>query len=552
MVTAKYSSGKKSFMQTYSFYYDSILSFHALPVDDINRSGSVLVQIFSGQAYETVLEKILAETAIFFPDAVVAGITTDGEIAQEKISSHRILVVVTHFSSARIASFALDNIDEEHAFESGVVLAKKVRKRNMRFTLLFSDGLGFGADTLLKGFRSELPSSVPLLGAVAGDNAKFFETYLFHGEKLLKNGAVAVSFCGKNLSLKVHHLNTVKRVGPRFRITRSDGQIVRDIEGIETQAFLKETLGEEYLLQLPAASFDIPFVSGDDRRPKADIVTERYEDGSIRLLRGLDQGASWTFGYLDRETLWREISTIDAIAASDADVHWVFASAARRRVVPGIVQSQINCLSATAPVVGAFGYGEFFIPSGENKTHDKPKETHIYTHTMVVASLTERPRSPHRPTEEEKCEYGPPLRRDEESLLQTALLHLSSYMLSKIEMDEGALKLLMDEVPYGILLYTPQLQLKKANETAWRFLGLDARLGDDRSLRNLEPWIVKLLEKGLSEERYVMVDEIFDPETGRKRNLRITTTAIESDGVVVGAMATIKEERKGVIRDERG
>ncbi len=128
-------------MQTYNIYYESALTFHLLPMDEINSAKSVLIQIFSGSSSRTMLEKLVREIRVFFPDAVIAGVTTGGEISDRKLTSHKTLISISTFKKTKITSLSIDAITPDSSTEAGQIMADKLVKKDTKLLILYTEGL---------------------------------------------------------------------------------------------------------------------------------------------------------------------------------------------------------------------------------------------------------------------------------------------------------------------------------------------------------------------------------------------------------------------------
>ncbi|BDY12023.1 FIST N-terminal domain-containing protein [Hydrogenimonas cancrithermarum] len=520
-------------MQTYSIYYESALTFHLLPTDEINSAKSLFIQLFSGQISETMLEKVLREIKIFFPKAVVVGVTTDGEIKNEAVSTYKTLITITTFQKSKITSFAIENISEETACQAGELLAKKVARRDTKFLLLYTDGLKFNADTLSRGFSRE-SRDLPFCGLIAADNGKFFETFVLHDDRILRSGAVAVAFSGKELEVAIELFEELEMVGPKMRVTKASGNVVERIEGIPAATLYRNYLGEEFVRRLPRSGTDISLVVEEGSEYSARQATALYEDGSIRYTGDVPEGSLCRFGYLDSDQLALSSCCLPEFPSdSKIETIQVFADSARRRVTGNLLRRQIEHFCKEAEVIGVCGYGEII---------GKESRYRLLNQAMVVVAFGEKESEKFEDGMTERCMPCQLPILEEETLLRKGLAHLTSQMLEQMQVKEEALRVLMNEVPYGILLYDEDLQLQHCNAMAERLLGIELKLGGSRDLTLLDRWIVSLFQDGLKSEKLIKVGRLFDPLAGEDITLRISTVGIVSEGRVCGAMAIVQKD----------
>jgi len=158
----------------------------------------------------------------------------------------------------------------------------------------------------------------------------------------------------------------------------------------------------------------------------------------------------------------------------------------------------------------------------------------------VVLGLTETEKR--EDMKKASCQIYPVYEREETSLLSNALSHLSTVMFEEFELQKSAMQLLMEELPYGVIVYDKNLRLESFNKVASKLLGLEAKLASGKELERLDTWIVALLKRGFREELYTQVGRVIDPLSGENITLRINTLPITHDGTVIGAMAIIHKE----------
>ena len=518
-------------MKTYSVVYESVLTFHLLPTDEINRAKSVLVQIYCTYRSRSMLEKIAREAQIFFPEAVIVGLTTFGDIHNNAFSEHKTIVSVSTFEKTKLTSYSLANIENSQTVDAGKLLAKKVLKRDTSLLLLFCDTLQINPEDLLEGVAS-VSGEVPVCGALASDYGKFFETLLIHNDRIVTKGAVIVALNGSNLTAAMEAVVDLHVVGPDLEITSSDKNRVYEINGIIAAEMYQHYLGKVFVDNFPLSGLEIALVSDEEGMQIARNITTIYEDGSIRYTGNIDRERKWKFGYIDKK-ISSKFCFPKLENESRFETFFLFSDASQHLLNKETLYNGIDTLSKTATTVGCFGYGQFFYRNGEH---------YLLNQAMVVLGLSET--KPARSKVETACRTFPPDGPEEVNLLSNTLSHLSRVMFEELELKENALTVLMEELPYGVLLYDRELQMEAFNTKASRLLGLNAKLASGRELERLDRWIVSLLEEGLHEQLFTRVGTVIDPVSGEEVTLRISTIPIKHEGVTKGAIAIIEEEEK--------
>jgi len=519
-------------MQSYTAVYESVLTFHLLPLDEINRAKSVLVQIFSTYGSYATAEKIAGEARIFFPDAHIVGVSAFETIHHHKARETGTLIVVTAFESVRLRSHLVRYKSGQSDFERGMELAKKCFRRDSRLLLCYADGLHTSPDSLLEGITS-VTGETPVAGVLAADRGDFYDTYLLYGDRTVDRGALLVSLESPTLQVGMERYAQARGFGPTMTVTESDFDVVKTIDGRPAQEVWKHYLGASFLENFPENATDICLKSEESPHlPLLRTATHMHSDGSIRFAGTLPAGSRWRFSRLSVPASYtfcppampknRVIETI-----------FIFSDTAQALHKNLTLHDEVLFLSDIAPTCGLHGFGQFFAQNGISVTLNQ---------TMVAVALSES-QTPDQA--DERCaelqRYG------EEIAPKTAevLSHIGEVMLGESALLRGALELLMEEFDEGVLLYDRGLSLITASAKAQRLLGLSARLEGKRDLTLLDPWIVKLLEKGIGGRISMQVGKVIDPLDGAIRQIRISTLPIKADDTVEGAVVFVTDNLSG-------
>ncbi len=517
-------------MQTYNIYYESALTFHLLPMDEINRAKSVLIQIFSGNSSRTMLEKLVRETKVFFPDAVVVGTTTSGEISDQKLTTHKTLISITTFKKTKLSSFSIDGISPENSFEAGEILAQKLVKKDTRLLILYTEGLFVNPDDFLSGVSKTAPG-VPVCGSVAADNGKFFETFVVHEDKVLSKGAVGIALGGKHLNVQMEYMSDWEPVGPELEITRSEKNRVYEINRQNAVDFYRHYLGEPFLENLPESGFEISLTFERDGclLNRNAIAVDR--DGALVFTGNVPEGSRCKFSYLDRNRIAsKSFCGLKLFNDTHIESFFIFSGMGRKKFLKEISAKQVELFAEAAAVSGFFGYGEFIHKDGENC---------LLNQSCCVVGLSEGKGSSETESvcmifhDQEGCE------------IQRALAHLVTVTNEELEEKARQLQMLLSYLPVGVVYFDENLQLTLFNDLGARLLGIDTTVEGYRDLNLLnEGWITTLFKETLIQKESISGGALTETSGGKRIYIRIKTVPMERDGEVVGAMAMIQAEGK--------
>jgi hypothetical protein len=108
-------------------------------------------------------------------------------------------------------------------------------------------------------------------GGLAGDGARFEKTYVAHEGKAISGGVTAVGFYGGALRVAHGSAGGWDEFGPQRLITRSDGNVLYELDGKPALDLYERYLGEE-AADLPASALVYPLKIFDPARPQDEMV----------------------------------------------------------------------------------------------------------------------------------------------------------------------------------------------------------------------------------------------------------------------------------------
>ncbi len=180
------------------------------------------------------------------------GCTTGGQFDQSRICDDRVLAVAVSFheSQAKLASVAVTGPQASRA--CGAELGRALAGPGLRALLVFSDGLGVNGTALVAGLQESVGPTVTISGGMAGDGAAFEETLVGANEAPAPGRVAAIGLYGDHLSIHTGNAGGWVAFGPRRTITRSDGNILHELDGRPAFELYRRYLNEEDLLALRA------------------------------------------------------------------------------------------------------------------------------------------------------------------------------------------------------------------------------------------------------------------------------------------------------------
>jgi hypothetical protein len=219
-------------------------------------SAQTLVVVFGAAEYGQDTS-VLNELAGAYPNSTLIGCSTAGEIAGAHIYDGSLSVAVLQFERSRIAHASAEINSGADCITVSRQLAESLNKDGLRGVFVLSDGLKVNGSELVSGLNSSLPADVIVTGGLAGDGNRFGRTWVIrHGRP--ESGIIsATGFYGDSLCITHGSRGGWDSFGPERCITRSEANVLYELDGKPALALYKKYLGER-ASGLPATGLLFP------------------------------------------------------------------------------------------------------------------------------------------------------------------------------------------------------------------------------------------------------------------------------------------------------
>ncbi len=338
----------------------------------------------------TPVRELVAE----FPNAVVCGCSTAGEILADRVHDESVVAALVWFESARVRAVAEPITKHAESMAVGRRVATLLNASDLRHVLILSEGLTVNGTALVKGFSDVLAPGVTISGGLAGDGSHFKKTLVGLGDCVKSDQIVAVGFYGDGLVVSSGSRGGWEGFGPRRLITRSAGNTLFELDGMPALGLYKKYLGER-AVGLPATGLLFPLELSQN-------LSNHH--GLIRTILGVDEDAeSLTFAgdmpegwYVRLMKATAEQLMDGAALASNAAVNSnpngslvIMVSCVGRRLVLGQrtdeeLESVMDAQPDEAKAVGFYSYGEICHRRGGDASE-------LHNQTMTITILSEHP-----------------------------------------------------------------------------------------------------------------------------------------------------------------
>jgi hypothetical protein len=362
------------------------------PLPSTLDSDQTLVLAFASVEFDDD-DAPFADLARAFPKALHLGCSTAGEIAGPAVHDASIVVAIVRFDHTRLQRAATAVHGPADSFAAGARLAHQLAGPGLRAVFLLSDGLGVNGTPLVDGLMQHLPADVTLTGGLAGDGDRFKRTWVLDGQRRAAGRICAVGFHGERLHVGHGCAGGWSDFGPERRITRSEGNVLYELDGKPALDLYRDYLGE-LAAGLPGTALLFPLsvrradaqhaivrtILGIDEATRSlTFAGDMPQGGIARLMRANNDKLICSAGASARQAL-------QGLPAAD-DLLLVSVSCVGRRLVLGErtdeeLESVLDGAPERTAHVGFYSYGEISpsVPGGHSELHNQ---------TMTITAFCE-------------------------------------------------------------------------------------------------------------------------------------------------------------------
>lgn len=343
-----------------------------------------------------LLEKsdITSQLAEKYPDAIFSGCSTAGEIANESVRDHTIIITGILFENTVVKSskIALNSVHFS-SIEAGRKLVAPFPAEGLKHVFVVSDGLRVNGTDLVKGMTEGLATEVTLTGGLAGDGSQFSKTMIIEPDGTIASESVAaIGFYGDSLSIGFGSRGGWDSFGLDRMVTKSTENVLFEIDGQPALDLYKSFLGDK-AKDLPSSGLLFP-LSMRDSEERAPVVRTilgiNEEDKSLTFAGDIPQGS---FVRLMKANNDRLITGAEEAAhaaskglANSPEFAILVSCVGRKLVLKQMVEEEVESVSEVlgGPVMtGFYSYGEL-------APFNRDSLCELHNQTMTITTFREQ------------------------------------------------------------------------------------------------------------------------------------------------------------------
>jgi len=327
-----------------------------------------------------------------YPSANIVFSSTSGEIMDSDVYDDTIVVTAIEFEKSSIVCASTHVSQFAKSCEVGAYLMSQLDKDGLICVFVISDGTYINGSELVAGFNNINPNNVPVTGGLAGDAARFSSTFTGLNQVPAQGNVIAIGFYGDHLHIGHGSSGGWDEFGPQRTITKSDKNVLFEIDNRSALDLYKEYLGE-YVKELPGSALLFPLslsIAGSDKKLVRTILSVNEDEKSMTFAGNLPEGSNVRLMKANFDKLINASST----AASDANDSLaatglaIMVSCVGRKLV--LNERTDEELTAAKGIFGDKTVIAGFYSYGELSPLNKGSNCELHNQTMTITTFTER------------------------------------------------------------------------------------------------------------------------------------------------------------------
>ncbi|NPD44698.1 MULTISPECIES: FIST signal transduction protein [unclassified Lentimicrobium] len=361
-------------IQKFNFYPDLILIF-------ASRS------MFADTPLVNMLKKA-------YPKAIITGCSTSGEINGVNVNDNSLTATAIKFDKTKLKYSEVNIGDFKSSAEAGTHLVQGLVAEDLKHVFVLSEGLQVNGTELVNGVRAGLPEGINTTGGLAGDGALFEKTVVVSNSGEVKSGLItAIGFYGKDIQIGYGSLGGWDSFGIERSVTKSDGNILYEIDNLPALELYKSFLGEK-AKDLPASGLLFPLSMRTEAGAEPVVRTILAVDEEKQSLTFAGDIPEGSFIKLMKANIDRLINgaenaaevSVNPLTDKTAQLAILISCVGRKLVLKQMVEEEVEAVQEVvgenAILTGFYSYGEMapFLEGAKCELHNQ---------TMTITTFAE-------------------------------------------------------------------------------------------------------------------------------------------------------------------
>ena len=344
---------------------------------------NLLFHIYSGIYNEQILLDISKEIRRIFPDSLIAGTISAGEIKSGCLMDKGILISGLFFESTDVELIKYKNIKGNES-EVGRKLTEKVNlTEDIKALELILPGTEFNTRYIFEEL-SKCKDGVSVFGGYAGGHdMENGEHFIFDDEEILSNDIFAILYSGKDFHIDVDKSVGWQTIGHHFVVTKADENRLIEIDNRPAVEIYEKYLQISRDGNFAEETFEFPLIVKvqDDELLRHTIAVE--EDGTLDLAGYVTEGMSLYLCYGNPSLIVEKVNQrLKDVQDFCPEAILLYSCSVRKSFWENYVDLEMIPFNEIAPVAGFHTWGEV-------KRNPDTREVMEYNITLLSIAMRE-------------------------------------------------------------------------------------------------------------------------------------------------------------------
>ena len=358
---------------------------------DLNAEKCQLVLTF-GATSCIVKPEVYEHLKSMYPNADIVFSSTSGEIINDSVYDDSAVATAIQFEKTKVRCVKTNIKYHNSSFETGSYLMEQLLTDDLNSVFVISDGTFINGSELVDGFNNN-KNNIPVSGGLAGDAARFEKTFTGINEVPAQGNVIAIGFYGKDIVIGHGSLGGWDEFGHERAITKSDKNVLYEIDHKNALDLYKEYLGD-YVNELPGSALLFPLsirLNHSDKNLVRTILSINEEEKSMVFAGNLPEGSKVRLMKANFDKLIEASSTAAAdsfkgIKNQEPDLAVLISCVGRKLILQERTDEEVEAakeiLGDHTTITGFYSYGEIS-PFNSNV------QCELHNQTMTITTFTE-------------------------------------------------------------------------------------------------------------------------------------------------------------------
>lgn len=352
---------------------------------------SILFHLYTYKFNNEQIIKTQKEILYYFPDASIAGTSSNGDICDGHLAEDGMVMSVSVFEMSSTSTHLFKcNLGEEASVGNRICelidSAEGITAAEIFITLKT-----INSHRILNAIEKCHKDIVFFGGGSAGLNISDNNTRIINENTITEFGVLIVIYKGPDLHIDVHHAIGWKALGRDLTVTRIDGKRLYEIDNVPAGSLYSKYLDINADDDFFSNILEFPIMSHQHGYEVLRLPFECYkEDQSIFLAADIDKGTPIHLSYGDPEVIRSDVKKLERTVKKFApQAIFLYSCGVRKLYWKYLINKETGPFSNIAPVAGFYSSGEIM------RMGDYIIEHHV---TLIAISMREGGKAKAAPT----------------------------------------------------------------------------------------------------------------------------------------------------------